>query len=56
MSLNGATASWEESQRQLIAQDTGLLENFQVLKYINGGCLSTIMTKAGVSFTSLNGE
>lgn len=45
MSLNGETASWEETQRQLIAQDPDLLQVFQVLKYINGEHLSPrIMT------------
>ena len=27
--------SWEESQRLLIAQDSDLLQQFQILKYIN---------------------
>ena len=43
MSLNREVASWEETQRQLIAQDHDLLENFQVLKYINGEHLSRIV-------------
>jgi hypothetical protein len=32
----GETASWEDSQRQLIAKDTNLLQSFQTLKYVNG--------------------
>ena len=49
MSLNGETTSWEESQRRLIAQDADLLQNFQILKYINGEHLSRtrIMTNLG---------
>ena len=44
-SLKAETASWEESQLQLIAQNPELLHNFQVLKYINGGHFSRIMAK-----------
>ena len=29
------TATWEESQRQLVAQDLHLMQQFQLLKYIN---------------------
>jgi hypothetical protein len=32
----GETASWEDSQRQLIAKDINLLQSFQSLKYANG--------------------
>ena len=46
MPLNGETASWEESQRQLIAQDPDLLHSFQVIKYVNGEQLSWIMANA----------
>jgi hypothetical protein len=47
MSFNGDSemASWEESQRQLIAQDPHL-QNFQHIKYINGEHLSRIKANA----------
>jgi len=43
MSLNEETASWEASQRQMIAQDLDLLQQFQVLKYINMGLLAVLV-------------
>ena len=45
--MNGDLTSWEESQRQLIGQDFDLLQQFQVLKYINSEHVSTIMADAG---------
>ena len=47
MSIDGETASWEESQRQLIAQNINLLQSFQTLKYINGEHLSGITENVG---------
>jgi len=41
--MNGETMSWEESQRQLISQDPDLLQQFQVLKYINIGLLAVLV-------------
>jgi hypothetical protein len=59
MSLNGETASWEESQRQLIVQDPNLLQHFHVIKYVNGEHLfKDNGERRGITLlsSSLNGE
>lgn len=36
MSISGETASWEDSELQLLLKDPSLLQSFQTLKYVNG--------------------